>query len=186
MEVIKYSQIEDKIVQIGEFQAILDRDVAELYGVETKRVNEAISNNPDKFPDGYIIELSQEDWEILRSKFSTLRSKAHGQHSKYLPKAFTEKGLYMLATVLKSAKATQTTIAIIETFTKVRSLSQNMKLLANVSNKAQQKTLMQSSGEIMSELLDSDLATTDTETSIEINLAVMKFKHTVKKKQPKK
>ena len=85
------------------------------------RVNEAVKNNPDKFPDGYIITLNNGEWETssLRSKISTLKTSGRGEHTKYPPKAFTEKGLYMLATILKSPKATQTTIAIIETFAKI-------------------------------------------------------------------
>ena len=102
-------------------RVILDSDVARLYGVNTMRVNEAVKNNPDKFPDGYIITLNNGEWETssLRSKISTLKTSGRGEHTKYPPKAFTEKGLYMLATILKSPKATQTTIAIIETFAKI-------------------------------------------------------------------
>ena len=69
--------------------------MAALYGVEPKRVNEAVRNNPEKFPDGYILELDNEEAKSLRSKFSTLDN-GRGNHTKYNPKAFTEKGLYML------------------------------------------------------------------------------------------
>ena len=98
------------------------------------------------------------------------------------PKAFTEKGLYMLATILKSKIATQTTIAVIETFTKVRELTQAVKELSSNPEKEKQKSLMHKSGEIISELLDNDLQTTESETTIELNFAVLKFKHTIKKK----
>ena len=81
-------------------QALLDCDVAELYGVETKRVNEAVRNNPSKFPEGYVIDLS-------------IEKSGRGHYSKYNFKAFTERGLYMLATILKSPNATAATIAII-------------------------------------------------------------------------
>ena len=70
---MELQSIENKIIQIQDKQVILDSDVAELYGVETKRVNEAVKNNPDKFPDGYIIYLTDEEFNILRSKFSTTR-----------------------------------------------------------------------------------------------------------------
>ena len=79
---------------------IVDSDVAKLYGVETKRINEAVKNNPEKFPDGYIIELSKQEWDSLKSKNSTLKGGGRGKHTKYTPNAFTEKGLYMLATTL--------------------------------------------------------------------------------------
>ena len=117
--------IKDKIIVVQGRQVILDSDVAALYGVETKRVNEAIKNNPDKFPDGYILQLTPSEWEDLRSKISTTKS----AKVRYAPKAFTEKGLYMLATILKSPVATQTTIGIIETFAKVKELSRTMSAL---------------------------------------------------------
>jgi hypothetical protein len=88
----------------------------------------------------------------------------------------------MLATILKSKQATEATFAIIETFSKIRQLSRNIQELSIVQGKADQKALMQKSGEMIAELLDDDLQTTDTETSIELNFAVLKFKHTIKKK----
>ena len=97
----------------------LDSDVAWLYGVETMRVNEAVKNNPNKFPEGYIIRLESEEWKNLKSKISISR---WGGKNK-LPNAFTEKGLYMLSTILKSERATDTTIAIVEAFAKMRELS---------------------------------------------------------------
>ena len=89
----------------------------------------------------------------------------------------------MLATILKSLVATKATISIIETFSKIRELSRNVKELSTVQDKAQQKTLMQRSGKLIAEILDDDLQTSDAETSIELNFAVLKFKHTIKKKR---
>ena len=89
----------------------------------------------------------------------------------------------MLATILKSPVATQASIAIIETFSRFRELSRNIKQLSAVDDKREQKSLMQKSGELIAEILDDDLETSDAETSIELNLAVLKFKHTVKKKR---
>ena len=114
----------------------------------------------------------------LRSKFSTTKF----AKTRALPKAFTEKGLYMIATILKSKQATEATFAIIETFSKIRHLSRNIQELSIVHDKDDQKALMQRSGEMIAELLDDDLQTTDTKTSIELNFAVLKFKHTIKKK----
>jgi hypothetical protein len=105
-EVVKFNQVEEKIIAVRNQQVILDSDVATLYGVETKRINEAVSNNPDKFPEGYIIGLTNEEMRPLRSKFSTLEGQGRGKYTKYNANAFTEKGLYMLATILKSPKAT--------------------------------------------------------------------------------
>ena len=178
-EIVKFEDLQDRIIEIRDQKVLLDVHVAEIYGVETKRINEAVKNNPDKFPSGYIIELDKTEWDGLKSKFST---SIKGGKVK-LPNAFPEKGLYMLATILKSPQAVQATLAIIETFSKMRRLSRNMKILSNIKDKHEQKALMRKSGEMIAELLDDDLETTDTETSIELNFAVLKFKHTTKKKK---
>ena len=91
----------------------------------------------------------------------------------------------MLATILKSPQATQTTIAIIETFAKLRNLSRNIRALSDTKDKNKQRELMKKSGNIIAEILGEDLDITDTETTIEINFAVLKFKHTVKKRKTK-
>ena len=91
-ELVKFSDVNDKIITVRDTKVILDSDVAALYGVETKRINEAVSNNPDKFPGGYILDVSIDEANASRSKFSTLK---RGENLKYPPKAFTEKGLYM-------------------------------------------------------------------------------------------
>ena len=179
MDIVKLGKIEDKIIIIRNEQVLLDSDVAEIYGVKTKRINEAVKNNPDRFPDGYLLEMTEEESENLKSKFST--SSWGGK--RYTPKVFTERGLYMLATILKSEQAVQTTLAIIETFAKIRNLSRNMQALSTSETESEQKDLMKKSGEIIAEILDDDLETTDTETTVELNLALLKFKHTIKKKK---
>ncbi len=173
---MELEKIKSKIICIQGQQVILDSDVAELYQVETKRLNEAVKNNPDKFPDGYIINLTTEEWNNLKSKFS---ASSWGGKNK-LPKAFSEKELYMIATILKSPKATETTLAIIETFAKVRELSRTIAELHQHSEQ-EQKTMLQKSGEIISDIICSDLEPTETETTIELNLAVLSVKHTVKR-----
>jgi len=178
-EIVRFENLQDRIIELRGQKVLLDVDVAEIYGVETKRINEAVKNNPKKFPSGYIVELDKAEWDGLKSKFST---SIKGGKVK-LPTAFPEKGLYMLATILKSPQAVQATLAIIETFSKMRRLSRNMKVLSNIKDKHEQKALMRKSGEIIAEILDDDLETTDTETSIELNFAVLKFKHTTKKKK---
>lgn len=172
-------QIENSIVQIQDKQVIIDSDVAILYGVETKRINEAVKNNPDKFPEGYVIEISEIEWFGLKSKFST---SIKGGKVK-LPKAFTEKGLYMLATILKSPQATETTIAIIETFTKIRELGRTIQNVSILENETDKNKVLQKSGSIISEIFNNDLQINETETSIELNFAILKLKHTVKGKK---
>jgi hypothetical protein len=180
MDIVKLEKIEDKILIIREEIVLLDSDVAEVYGVATKEVNQAVSNNPGKFPDGYIIELTESEKMEVVKKFDHLNKL---KFSPYLPKAFTEKALYMLATILKGEKATQTTLAIIETFAKIRQLSRNLKELTIAKDETEQKALMRKSGEIIAEILDDDLETTETETTVELNFALLKFKHTIKKKK---
>jgi len=126
---MEIEKIESKIIIVREQKVILDRDVAEIYGVETKRINEAVKNNPERFPSGYVFEID--------------KNEGRGQHVKYMPKVFTEKGLYMLATILKSKIAIQTSIAIIETFAKVKELSNTINELSTNPPKEQQQSLMQ-------------------------------------------
>lgn len=116
------SDIKSKIYTIRDKQVMLDRDLAELYGVETKRLNEAVKNNTDKFPDDFYFELTEDEENSLRSNFSTLKNSTRGKHRKYPIKAFTEQGVYMLATILKSKIASQTTVSIIRTFANMRKL----------------------------------------------------------------
>jgi ORF6N domain len=179
MSVIKFEAVEEFILTIRGMQVILDSDVAGLYGVETKRINEAVKNNPNRFPQGYLFELTDNELDDLRSKFSS----AKFSKTRTLPKAFTEKGLYMLATILSSQKAITTTIAIIDTFSKIKALTSTIKALTTVKDRQEQQTLMQRSGQIIAEILDDDLVTNETETTIELNFAVLKFKHTIKKKK---
>ena len=92
---IPFKEVEDKIVVIRGQEVLLDCNVAELYGVETREVNQAVRNNPRKFREGYIIELTAEESTALRSIFSTLEPpEGKGRHSKYNFKAFTEHNLY--------------------------------------------------------------------------------------------
>ena len=179
MSIIPNKEIQDLIIDIRGEKVILDSDVAKIYGVETKRVNEAVKNNPDRFPEGYIVQTTEAELNDLRSKISTTKFSM----TRSAPKAFTEKGLYMFATILKSKQATEATIAIIETFAKLRTLSRTMSQLATVKDQDKQKSLMNRSGELMSEILYDDLDTSETETSLELNFAVLKLKHTVKKKK---
>ncbi|MDR0941147.1 MAG: ORF6N domain-containing protein [Bacteroidales bacterium] len=182
MELIKLDDVNSKIVVLRNTNVILDSDVAALYGVETKIVNQAVRNNPQKFPEGYIFELSTDEFKALRSKNLTLKKQGRGQHAKYAPKAFTKKGCYMLATILKSPKATQTTIAIIEAFEKMQEMSNSIvDLMKDHENEQKQKTVMQKGEALFGEIIGTALDTVDTETSFELNLAAFKIKHTVKR-----
>ncbi|PKP40494.1 MAG: hypothetical protein CVT95_13575 [Bacteroidetes bacterium HGW-Bacteroidetes-12] len=100
--IVKFEEVEKKIINLRKQKVIIDSDVAKLYGVETRDVNKAVKNNLDKFPVGYIYELTAGELDNLRGEFSTTKF----SKTRALPKAFTEKGLYMLATIIKSKRAT--------------------------------------------------------------------------------
>ena len=105
MEIIKFEELENKLIKYNEEFVLVDRDVAQLYGVETRDINKAVANNPEKFPEGYIIELNEDEKKELVENFHRFNKL---KHSTVNPKVFTEKGLYMLATIIKSKVATQT------------------------------------------------------------------------------
>jgi phage regulator Rha-like protein len=121
--IINENSIKDKILTIRNHQVMLDRDLAELYGVETKHINQAVRNNQDKFMDDFYFELTNNEFENLRSKNLT----ANFSKTRANPKVFTEQGIYMLATILKSKVASEVTVYIIKTFANMRKLiSQNI------------------------------------------------------------
>lgn len=157
---------------------MLDADVAKLYGVQTKEINQAVRNNPEKFPNGYVFEIDKQELADLRSNILTTNLSAK---SRVCPKAFTEKGLYMLATILKSPQATQATIAIIETFATVRRLKRELRDLHEETDTDRQQAKMRHFGDMLSSIVMPDLETSETESSLEINFLIGKIKHTVKR-----
>ena len=114
-------KIENMIYEIRGKQVMLDSDLAKLYNVETKRINEAVKNNIEKFPERYCFQLNNEESNNLRSKISTSKINSHGGR-RYNQRVFTEQGVYMLATILKSKEATKITIAIMDTFVVMKSI----------------------------------------------------------------
>ena len=174
-------KIRSKIITVQGQQVILDCEVAALYGVQTKEVNQAVKNNPDKFPEGYIIILTDNE------KTEVVKNFDHLAKLKFSPtplKGMSEKALYMLATILKSPTATETTLGIIETFAKVRELSRTIAEL-HKHDEEKQKSMLKRGGEIISDIICSDLEATETETTIELNLSVLSVKHTVKRTSKK-
>lgn len=111
-------RIEDMIYEVRGVQVMIDSDLAKLYQVETKRINEAVKNNLEKFPERFSWVLTENEWIFLRSKISTLKNNTPGKghHRKYLPRVFTEQGVAMLATILKSKVATKVSINIMDAF----------------------------------------------------------------------
>ena len=180
---VSIREIEDKIVVIRGVPVIADADVAALYGVETRRVNEAVGNNPEKFPSHYMFKLSVNELRDLRSKISTTNVSAMNRNP---TKVFTERGLYMLATILHGERARAVTFAIIETFYKVRSLKRELVELHNEADKEMQAQKMKHFGEVLSDIVMPDLETSETESSLEINFIIGKVKHSVKRVRKEK
>jgi len=116
---IPAEQIERVIVLIRGHKVMLDRDLAELYGVEVKQLKRQVKRNQDRFPADFMFELSKEEYDALRSQFGTLK---RGEHSKYLPYAFTEQGVAMLSSVLRSTRAVQVNIEIMRAFVRLRQI----------------------------------------------------------------
>ena len=118
--------IQKKIYEIRGFKVILDFDLAYMYGVETKRLKEAVRRNIERFEgDDFMFELTQDEVDSLRSQFATLNTSRRGQHSKYLPFAFTELGISMLSSVLNSNTAIATNRDIMRTFVMIRQYALN-------------------------------------------------------------
>lgn len=111
--------IHHKIYTLRGKQVMLDFDLAELYHVETRRLNEQVKRNSERFPDDFMFQLSEEEFKNLKSQFATSSLEVHGGRRK-LPYAFTENGVYMLSAVLKSTVAVEVSIEIMRTFTKLR------------------------------------------------------------------
>lgn len=186
---VSLEDVQSKIIVLHDEPMILDRDVAKLYGVQTKDINRAVSNNPNKFPAGYTYILNNQEVAEMRLKILTTSSEVTDNEevsvnfakSHYNPTAFTEKGLYMMATILKSEQATQTTIAIIETFTKVRYLKRELIALHKEADSSQASERLKRFGEVISDIVMPDLETSETESTLELNFFIGKLKHTVKR-----
>ena len=185
MDIIKFENLESKLIEYKNEIVLMDRDVAELYGVATKEINQAVSNNLDKFPDGYIIELSKEEKNEVVKKFDHLEKL---KYSPYLPKIFTEKGLYMLATIIKSKVAANTTIKIIETFANIKKLSRNLNSIDENQTKEEQQALVLESNILLEKVIDIEPVVklqddeTEIETKIELNLGFVKVSRVIKTK----
>ncbi len=175
---VAIQEVEDKIVVIRGIPVIADADVAALYGVKTKDVNRALANNPEKFPSHYVFELSMSELVDLRRNFSSTNVSLMNRNP---TKVFTERGLYMLATILHGERARAVTFAIIETFYNVRNLKRELLELHNEPDKEVQQQKMKHFGEVLTDIVMPDLQTSETESSLELNFIIGKLKHSVKR-----
>lgn len=183
IRVVTIQEVESLVIELRGQKVLLDRDVAALYGVETKHVNQAVRNNPEKFPERYCFTLQLSEKQYVVKTFDRMQSI---KKSTVEPRAFTEGGLYMLATILKSPRATSTTIAIIDAFTQLREFSRCVAAISQEPDTNKQKSLLERSSDLLGDLLDTDGEVTESESTIELNLAVLKIKRTVKKTSERK
>jgi len=127
-----------KIYFIRGHRVMMDSDLAELYGVETFNLNKAVKRNVERFPADFMFQLSENEWESLRFQSGILKS-SRGEHRKYLPYVFTQEGIAMLSSVLRSPRAIQANIAIMRAFVQLRSILLSNRELAKKLEALEQK-----------------------------------------------
>jgi len=120
VKLIPTERIVSRIFLIRGMKVLLDQDLAKLYGIETKNLNKAVKRNLDRFPDDFMFQLTQSEHESLRFQFGTSKTSRGGR--RYLPYVFTEQGVAMLSSVLKSKQAVQVNIQIVRTFIQLREM----------------------------------------------------------------
>ena len=123
---------------------MMDFDLAEMYLVETKQLKRQVRRNMDRFPEDFMFEINKEEYSSLRGQFGTLK---RGEHSKYMPMAFTEQGVAMLSSVLSSRMAIEVNIQIIRVFTKMREMILNHKDILLKLEKVE-KTMIKQDGKM--------------------------------------
>ena len=135
---ISTDRIDQAILLIRRHRVMLDTDLAKLYGVSTKVLNQAVRRNATRFPADFMFQLKTEETTALRSQFVTLKT-GRGQHRKYRPYVFTEQGVAMLSSVLHSERAIQVNIAIMRAFVQLRAMIGSNKGLARRLNDLEKK-----------------------------------------------
>ncbi|MDC0357550.1 ORF6N domain-containing protein [Oligoflexia bacterium] len=123
-------RIENAILLIRGYKVLLSPELAEIYDVENRTLVQAVKRNIERFPEDFMFQLTHEEVEALRSQNVILKGGGRGQHSKYQPYAFTQEGVAMLSSVLRSKRAVQANIAIMRTFVKLRQLMTSHRELA--------------------------------------------------------
>jgi len=142
LSTIDESNISNKIYTIRGCQVMLDRDLAKLYQVETRTLNQAVKRNRDRFPSDFMFQLDEEELKALRSQIVILNDSSRGQHRKYLPYVFTEQGVAMLAGVLKSQIAVKISIQIIQAFVELRKMVMNNALLFHRMDRIEKRQII--------------------------------------------
>jgi len=132
-------EISQRIYFVRGQKVMLDSDLAELYQVPVKRLNEQVRRNIERFPSDFMFQLIETEWEFLRSQFATLKSGSRGEHTKYLPQVFTEQGVAMLSGVLHSSRAIQVNLEIMRAFVKLRIILESNRELSLKMRQLEQK-----------------------------------------------
>lgn len=140
-DLIPVEMIENKIYLIRGQKVMLNTDLAGLYGVLTKNLNKAVKRNASRFPEDFMFQLTKEEYTSLRFQIGTLETKGKGRYSKYLPFVFTEQGVAMLSSVLKSERAVQVNIAIMRAFVKLNRILTSHVEVSRKLKELEQKTL---------------------------------------------
>jgi hypothetical protein len=185
-DITKFETLENKLIKVGNNLVLLDKDVASLYGVEPIKLRQQLKRNIEKFPKDYVIRLNNKELDLLVSQNVIPSKKLFGGS---LPYVFTEKGLYMVATILKSKQSIEATFIIIETFSKMKKLSRNLNSISSKQSKNEQQQIIQESNHLLEEVIDiepvreiKDDNITEIETKVELNLGFAKISRVVKKK----
>jgi len=187
MQVTKFETLEKKLIPLNNTLVLLDKDVAQLYVIEPKKLRQQLKRNLEKFPKDYAYQVSDAELERMVSQNVTPSKQQLGGTN---PWVFTEKGLYMVATILKSKNAIQATFTIIETFAQIKELSRNINNIMKTTDEEVQKELAQKSNKILEEIIDieeeilhddEDGDVVETETKFEFNLGFAKVSRSVKR-----
>ena len=131
--------ITHRILMLRGQKVLLDTDLAALYDVPTKRFNEQVRRNLERFPEDFMFQLTEEEWAALRSQIATLKP-GRGQHRKYMPYAFTEHGAIMAATILNSPRATEVSVYVVRAFVRLREVLASNTELAKRLDDLEQST----------------------------------------------
>ena len=186
--IVKFENLENKLIEMNGELVLLDKNVADLYEIEPKKLRQQLKRNMEKFPKDYAYQLTEDDIDMMVSQNVTPSKQVFGGS---LPYVFTEKGLYMVATILKSNQATKATFTIIETFAKIKKLSRNLNTISNDQTEEEQTALVRESNILLEEVIDIEPVVelkddeTEIETKIELNLGFVKVSRVVKTKMSK-
>jgi len=186
-KIVKFDTLKNKLIQKDGELVLLDKDVAYLYDIEPKKLRQQLKRNIDKFPNDYAYRLTDADLDMMVSQNVTPSKQSFGGS---LPYVFTEKGLYMVSTILKSKKAIEATFTIIETFANIKKLSRNLNSIDENQTKDEQQQLIEESNILLEKVIDiepireiKDDNITEIETKIELNLGFAKVSRIIKTKK---